>query len=133
MQIGAEATEVGHDALHSERLQPCDRLRRVRLVIQQQQLERHLLASHADAAGRVDVLHGNLVARAHLSTASAVAPGHRDDSPDLDGLGRRERRPESERYHRQRGEHSHRDSSGKVHSVEDQKSATLPSAVNQNE
>src|SRR5262249_7149982 len=46
-------------------------------------LERHLLCAHRDAARRVDLLHGDLVSRAHLGAARAVAAGDRDDGPDL--------------------------------------------------
>src|SRR5262249_28280992 len=52
------------------------------------------------AAGGVDLLDGDLVARAHLSAAGTVAAGQRNHGADLDGFGRRERGPHAK--HKQR-------------------------------
>ena len=86
MEVRAEAAEVGDHALGGQRLEPAHRLGGVGLVVEQDQLERHLLAAHGDAAGGVDLLDGDLVAGAHLGAARAVAAGERDDGADLDGL-----------------------------------------------
>ena len=87
MQVGAEAAQVGDDALRGQRLQPGDGLGGVRLVVEQHELERHLLAAHRHAAGRVDLLDRDLVAGAHLGAAGAVAAGQRHHRADLDRLG----------------------------------------------
>jgi hypothetical protein len=86
VQVGAEAAEVADDALGRQRLQPAHRLGGVGLVVEQRQLERHLLAAHRHAAGGVDLLHGDLVASAHLGAAGLVAPGERHHRADLHGL-----------------------------------------------
>src|SRR2546430_14345883 len=69
---------------------------RVRLVVEQHELEGQLLPAHVDAAGGVHVLDADLVAGPDLGAAAAVAPGERDDGADLDGLRSREPGPGDE-------------------------------------
>ena len=96
MQVGAEPAEVGDDALRGQRLEAAHRLGRVRLVVEQHELEGQLLPAHVDAAGGVHVLDADLVAGPDLGAAAAVAPGERDDGADLDGLRSREPGPGDE-------------------------------------
>ena len=101
VQVGAEAAEVRDDALGGQRLQARHGLRRVGLVVQQHELERHFLAGQGDAAGGVDVLDRDLVAGAHLRAAGSVASGHRHHGTDSHGLcpGRQRQREQCEHEH----------------------------------
>ncbi len=89
VQIGAEAAEIADHALGGQRLHAGHRLGRVGLVVQQDQLDRHLHAAHRDAAARVEALDRELVARADLGATRAVAAGERDHRAHLDRLSPR--------------------------------------------
>ena len=107
VQVGAEPAEIGDDALCGQRLEAAHGLGGVRLVVQQRELEGHLLAAHGDAAGGVQVLDGDLVAGPDLRAAAAVASGERHNGADLDSLGGRERRPGDEQREQRDSESFH--------------------------
>src|SRR5881396_745742 len=96
VEIGAEAAEIRDDVLRGERLETRDRLGRVGLVVEQDELERHLLAADRDTAGRIDLFNTYLVPGADLRAARAVAAGERNDGADLDRLREGRRRRETE-------------------------------------
>ena len=105
VQIGAGAAQIGHHALRGQRLHPTHRLGRVGLVVEQDQLERHLLAGDHDAAGGVDLLDGDFVARPYLRAEAAVTACERNDRSHLHGLRDRRRRPGDERDQRGQAQH----------------------------
>ena len=88
VQVGAEAAQVGHDALGGERLQPARRSwwRRTRRRAARARCGIFLPAD-AHVALRVDLLDGDLVTGSDLGAAGAVAAGERHHRADLDRLG----------------------------------------------
>ena len=86
VEVGAGAAKIGHDSLGREGLQARHGLGGIRLVVEHGQFDLQLLAADGYAAGRVDMLHGNLVAGLDLTAERRVTPGQRHDRTNLDSL-----------------------------------------------
>ena len=108
VEVRAEPAEVRDHALGGQGLEAAHRLGGVGLVVQEGELDRHLLPGDHDAARRVQVLDGDLVARPHLRPARAIAARERNDGAHLDGLGPRGKRPQSDACQDEKDKQPHR-------------------------
>ena len=86
VEIGARSAQISDNALGRESLESSHGLGRVRLVVEHRQFDLHFFAADRDTTGRIDMLHGNLVAGFNLAAERRVASGERDHRADFDCL-----------------------------------------------